>query len=231
MTIVDARSADKAGKRVGDNMSLKIIGAGFGRTGTHSLKLALEQLGFAPCYHMVEVFTHPGHSERWEAAARGVPTDWRAFLADYKAGVDWPVCHFWRELAQAFPDAKIVLTERDAEGWYKSISNTIFDFMSRGTAGQTDPLRLAQMSMGKLIVGDQTFGNRYDKQHVIDVYRHHNETVKREAPKDRLLVYDVPQGWKPLCDFLGVPVPATPFPKVNTTEDFRNYNRKAPGGH
>jgi len=231
MTIVDARSADKAGKRVGDNMSLKIIGAGFGRTGTHSLKLALEQLGFAPCYHMVEVFTHPGHSERWEAAARGAPTDWRAFLGDYKAGVDWPVCHFWRELSEAFPDAKILLTERDAESWYKSISDTIFDFMSRGTAGQTDPLRLAQMSMGKLIVGDQTFGNRYDKQHVIDVYRHHNETVKREAPKDRLLVYDVPQGWKPLCDFLGVPVPATPFPKVNTTEDFRNYNRKAPGGH
>ncbi len=212
-------------------MSLKVIGAGFGRTGTHSLKLALEMLGFAPCHHMVEVFAHPGQSEQWEAIARGGTPDWDALLGGYKAGVDWPICHFWRELAQAYPDAKILLTERDAESWYKSISETIFHFMSLGSAGQSDPVRLAQMSMARLIVADQTFGNRYDKQHVIDVYRHHNETVKREVPKDRLLVYDVSQGWKPLCDFLGVPVPETPFPKVNTTEDFRNYNRKAPGGH
>jgi hypothetical protein len=199
-------------------MSLKVIGAGFGRTGTHSLKLALEMLGFSPCYHMVEVFTHPGHSEQWEAIARGATPDWNKLLGGYKAGVDWPVCHFWRELSQAYPDAKIILTERDAEGWYRSIADTIFEFIARGKASQAS----------LIVFGTQlTFGNRTDKEHVIDVYRRHNETVKREAPKDRLLVYDVPQGWKPLCDFLGVPVPATPFPKVNTTEDFR----KAAGVH
>jgi hypothetical protein len=214
-------------------MALKIIGAGFGRTGTHSLKLALETLGFAPCYHMVEVFTHPGHSGQWEAIARGGKPDWDALLGGYKAGVDWPVCHFWRELAQAYPNAKIILTERDAEGWYRSIADTIFEFIGRGTADQTDPMRLAQASVADFVAFgvEQAFGNRIDKQHVIDVYRRHNETVKREAPKDRLLVYDVPQGWKPLCDFLGVAVPDVPFPKVNTTEEFRNRTAQRSGGH
>ena len=155
-------------------MGLKVIGAGFGRTGTHSLKIALEMLGFAPCYHMVEVFTHAGHSEAWEEAARSGKPEWHALLEPYKAAVDWPSSYFWRDLVKAYPEAKVILTERDPESWYKSITNTIFDFMSRGTAGQTDPIRLAQMSMGKVIVADQTFGNRYDKQHVIDVYRHHN---------------------------------------------------------
>jgi hypothetical protein len=195
-------------------MGLKVIGAGFGRTGTHSLKLALEMLGFAPCYHMVEVFTNPGHSEQWEAIASGGKPDWDALLGGYKAGVDWPVCHFWRELAEAYPDAKIILTERDAEGWYRSIADTIFEFVDRARADATATFIVAGT--------DRAFGNRFDKEHVIDVYHRHNETVKREAPKGRLLVYDVPEGWQPLCNFLGVPVPAAPFPKVNTTEEFRN---------
>jgi hypothetical protein len=211
-------------------MSLEIIGAGFGRTGTHSLKLVLEMLGFAPCYHMVEVFTHRGHSEQWDAIAHGGKPDWDALLGGFKAGVDWPVSHFWRELSQAYPEAKIILTERDAEGWYRSMSDTIFGFIGRDTAAIPDPVRRAQAEMARYIVADLTFGNRFDKAHVIDVYRRHNETVKREAPKDRLLVYDVPQGWKPLCDFLGVPVPAAPFPKVNTTEEFRNRTSQGPGG-
>jgi hypothetical protein len=200
-------------------MSLKVIGAGFGRTGTHSLKLALEMLGFAPCYHMVEVLAHPGHAEQWEAIARGGKPDWDGLLAGFEAGVDWPVCRFWRELSDAYPDAKIILTERDAEGWYRSIADTIFEFVGRARASATAPFIVAGT--------DRAFGGRFDKEHVIDVYRRHNETVKREAPKDRLLVYDVPEGWQPLCDFLGVPVPAAPFPKVNTTEEFRNQTGQA----
>jgi hypothetical protein len=210
-------------------MSLKIIGAGFGRTGTHSLKLALEQLGLAPCYHMAEVFSHPGHAGQWDAIARGGKPDWDKLLAGYQAGVDWPLCHFWRELTETYPNARIILTERDAEGWYRSIADTIFEFMARDPAAIPDPERRAQAEMATYIVADRTFGNNTDKQHVIDVYRRHNEAVKREAPRDRLLVYDVPQGWGPLCEFLGVPVPAVPFPKTNSTEDFRN--RTAPKGH
>jgi len=214
-------------------MSLKIIGAGFGRTGTMSLKIALEQLGFAPCYHMVEVFTHPGHSEHWEAAARGRPVDWIAFLAAYKAAIDWPTCHFWRQIAQAHPDAKIILTMRDPESWYKSIAQTIFEFLRDGAEDEiVDPVRLAQHKMVRLIVKEQTFGNSFEKEHVLDVYRRHCESVKRTAPPDRLLVYDVAQGWDPLCAALGVPVPQTPFPRTNTTEDFlrRSSARRAEAG-
>jgi hypothetical protein len=201
-------------------MSLKVIGAGFGRTGTMSLKFALEQLGFAPCYHMIEVFSHPEHNAIWEGAAEGKPTDWKSFLGPYGAAVDWPVCHFWRELAEVFPDAKFILTERDEEAWYKSISQTIIASMIR--AGEPDdPVRKSQARMGKLIVAEKAFGNRFDKDHIIATYRRHNQAVKDALPRSRLLVYDTPQGWGPLCEFLGVPVPATPFPKTNSTEEFR----------
>jgi len=201
-------------------MTLRVIGAGFGRTGTLSLKLALEQLGFAPCYHMIEVFGHPEHNAVWEGAAEGKPTDWKGFLAPYGAGVDWPICHFWRELAGVFPDAKFILTERDPEAWYKSISQTIIAAMTRKVESP-DPIRQAQANMGKLIVAEQTFGGRYDKDHVLAVYRRHNQEVKDTLPRSRLLVTDSPEGWGPLCEFLGVPVPAVPFPKTNSTEEFR----------
>jgi hypothetical protein len=209
-------------------MSLEVIGAGFGRTGTHSLKIALEMLGFAPCYHMVEVFTHPGHSEAWEEAARSGKFDWSTLLGGYKAAVDWPSSYFWRELMVAYPDAKVILTERDAEAWYKSISNTIFEFMSRDVdPSKLDPIRAAQRKMGKYIVNERTFGNRLDKEHVLDVYRQNSAEVKREVPKGKLLVYDAPEGWAPLCEFLGVPVPDAPYPLTNTTEEFR---ARASGG-
>jgi Sulfotransferase domain len=200
-------------------LALDVIGAGFGRTGTLSLKLALEQIGFGPCYHMLEVFRRPGDSEKWEAAARGVPTNWASFLKDFRAAIDWPACHFWRELLDIFPNAKVILTERDPDKWYESISKTIFESMNAPPSD--DPIRAAQQKMGRLIVSDLTFHNRSDKEHVLDVYRRHNEAVKRAIPASRLLVYDAPQGWKPLCDFLAVAVPDAPFPKTNSTEEFR----------
>jgi len=203
-------------------MSLKVIGAGFGRTGTHSLKIALEMLGFAPCYHMVEVFTHPGHSEAWEEAARSGEADWNALLGPYKAAVDWPASYFWRELMKAYPDAKVILTERPEEAWYKSITNTIFDFMAREVdPAKLYPIRAAQRKMGRYIVAERTFGNRLDKEHVLDVYRKNSADVKREVPRDKLLVFDAPDGWAPLCKFLGMPVPEAPYPLTNTTEEFR----------
>ncbi len=204
-------------------MALKVIGAGFGRTGTHSLKIALEMLGFAPCYHMVEVFTHEGHSQAWEAAARGETIDWDALIGPYKSAVDWPASYFWRELAAMYPDAKIVLTERDADAWYKSISQTIFEFMGQEVdETQLPPLVRAQRKMGRYIVSGKVFGGRTDKEHVIDVYRRNGEAVRREVPPERLLTFDAPQGWAPLCKFLGVPVPDAPFPLTNTTEEFRS---------
>ncbi|HEY2070567.1 MAG TPA: sulfotransferase [Rhizomicrobium sp.] len=199
---------------------MQVIGAGFGRTGTLSLRVALEMLGLSPCYHMLEVFGHPDHNDVWEAAAEGKKVDWKTFLAPYPAGVDWPICHFWRELADVFPDAKFILTERDPESWYKSISQTILDSMSR-TAESPDPSRQRRARMGKLIVGEQTFGSDFSKENVIAVYKRHNAEVKATLPASRLLVYDTPQGWRPLCEFLGKPVPAADFPRTNSTEEFR----------
>lgn len=201
-------------------MALQVIGAGFGRTGTMSLKLALEQLGFAPCYHMVEVFARPEHSAIWEAAARGAPTDWGAFLSPYGAAVDWPVAHFWRELAEAFPDAKFILTERDPEKWYKSMSQTIIAAMMLDRVPD-DPARAAQAKMTHLVITQKTFDSNFEKDHVIAVYKQHNAAVKASLPPSRLLVTDSPDGWGPICKFLGLPIPATPFPKTNSTDEFR----------
>jgi hypothetical protein len=202
-------------------MSLDVIGAGFGRTGTMSLKLALEQLGFAPCYHMVEVFEHPEHAPVWHDAAEGKPTDWHGLLGPYRAAVDWPVCHFWRELAEAFPDAKFLLTERDPESWYRSMSQTIFEFMRHRSEMIADPVRGPQARMSRLIVEEKTFAGHTDHDYTIAVYKAHNEAVKRGLPPERLLVYDVGQGWQPLCEFLGVAVPDAPFPRTNSSDEFR----------
>ncbi len=202
-------------------MSMSVIGAGFGRTGTLSLKGALEVLGFGPCHHMVEVFAHPEQAPVWLAAARGEPVDWQALLTGYGASVDWPSCHFWRELALRFPAAKVVLTARDPEKWFASFSETIVKAIAAPRpSGVGDPLVAAVGEMAGYIVGEATFGGNLDKAHVLKVYRDHIETVKRTIPPERLLVYEVGEGWGPLCKFLGVPVPAAPFPRTNSREEF-----------
>jgi hypothetical protein len=194
-------------------MPLKVIGAGFGRTGTLSLKLALEQLGFGPCYHMVEVFKHDAAS-LWVDASEGRP-DWERIFDGYNSTVDWPSATYWRELAEAYPDAKVILTERDAEAWFASTQATIFP---HETPPDDDvPFnRMFRQVIGRLF--DQRMR---EHDHVIDVYRRHNAEVKASLPPERLLVYEVAQGWGPLCEFLDVPVPAEPMPNVNTTEEFR----------
>jgi hypothetical protein len=195
-------------------MPLSVIGAGLGRTGTLSLKLALEQLGFGPCYHMIEVFKDPAAPGRWEAAADGQAVDWEEVFQGYRSTVDWPSATFWRELAEAYPQAKVILTLRDPEAWFASTQATIF---KQGFDGDSHPF--ARMA-GK-VIGDLFDRRMHDREHVIDVYERHNETVRRTIPPERLLVYNVAEGWGPLCAFLGVPVPEGPMPKVNSTEDFQ----------
>ncbi|HTQ13809.1 MAG TPA: sulfotransferase [Rhizomicrobium sp.] len=198
---------------------MQVIGAGFGRTGTFSLKVALEMLGYAPCYHMVEVFAHPEHNDTWEAAIAGEPVDWKAFLGGYPAGVDWPIGSFWRSLAGAFPDAKFILTERDPEAWYKSMSQTILAAMNR-PGEPPDEVRRRQVRMGRKLM-EMVFAGDAGKDNVIAVYKRHNADVKAGLPASRLLVTDSPDGWGPICRFLGKPVPSVPFPKTNTTDEFR----------
>ena len=206
-------------------MTLKVIGAGFGRTGTLSLTSALDELELGPCYHMVETREHHEHDTMWLALANGEASDWRPMLNGYVSTVDWPTTYFWKQLAAANPDAKIILTLRDPEAWYRSAAATIFARMLefealRADPDAVDPARRRHMEMVNTIVVEKTFGGSLDKDHAIQVFNAHNGDVRRSVPRERLLVYESGEGWEPLCDFLELPAPATPYPKVNTTGDF-----------
>jgi hypothetical protein len=194
-------------------VALKVIGAGFGRTGTLSLKAALEQLGFGPCYHMIEVFKNPQAPQWWVDAADGKP-DWNKIYEGYTSTVDWPNATFYAELADFYPDAKVILTERDPEAWFASTQNTIFP---NATPPDT-PAVFDQMF--RKVIGRLFDQRMRDHDHVIDVFKRHNAEVRRRIAPERLLVYEVAQGWEPLCKFLGVAAPDTPMPKTNSTEEF-----------
>jgi Sulfotransferase domain len=209
-------------------MTLAVIGAGFGRTGTLSLKLALEELGLGPCYHMIEVNAHPEHDALWLALARGEASDWRPMLQGYASTVDWPTTYIWKELAAANPQAKIILTLRDPDAWYESAAATIFARMIefetlRSDPDAVDPARRRHMDMINTLIVANTFGGSLARDHAIAVFNAHNEEVRRLVPQKRLLVSESGEGWDPLCTFLGVPVPATPYPRVNTTEEFASH--------
>lgn len=195
-------------------MALKIIGAGLGRTGTLSLKLALEHLGFGPCYHMLEIMS--AGQERlpqWLQVVRGAP-DWDAIFDGFASAVDYPTCTYWRELAAHYPQAKVVLSTRDAEGWFKSVNRTI---MSPTSLGRTSDGPIAEFFNGA-VVGD--FGDRIDDgEFMADYFRRWEADVIASLPPERLLVHRLGAGWEPLCDFLGVPVPQVTYPRVNTSED------------
>ena len=202
-------------------MALAVIGAGFGRTGTHSLNLALEQLGFGPCHHMEDVMASPQQKAWFRAGGRGEKLDWDEFYAGYNSAVDWPTAYFWRELAAHFPQSKIILTVRDPAAWYKSAHATIF----ASAGGPPDP-----DSFGRNVVQAKIFGGRLDDEaHVAKVMEDHNAEVTRAIPPERLLVYEAAEGWPNLCAFLGVPLPAEPFPHSNTVADFRaRFERPKP---
>ncbi len=215
---------------------MRVIGAGFGRTGTTSLKAALEKLGFGPSYTLGEVFRNPEHARTWEAARRGragEEVDWEGFLAGYGVGVDWPVCSFYEELMEAFPEAPVILTVRDPEPWYESLRSTIYELrrLTHGPLPLRAAFRLAEpfvpgvtgaVRLADRLVWEGTFDGRFgDRDHAIAVFERRNEAVRRRVPPERLLVFDVREGWAPLCDFLGVDVPDGPFPRLNEAREMR----------
>lgn len=197
-------------------MALKVVGAGVGRTGTHSLKVALERLVGGRCHHMVEVFPSEEQKVGWSRAVRGEAVDWSALLGDFSAIVDWPGASFWRELSDANPDALVLLSVRPAEDWYRSASNTIFVGISQVVA-DGDPW------MSALV---QLFADRFsdrldDPEAMMAAFERHNDEVRSTIPPERLLEWTAGDGWEPICERLGVAVPDEPFPVTNTTEDFR----------
>jgi hypothetical protein len=199
-------------------MALKVVGAGFGRTGTLSLKYALEKLGFGPCYHMREVFPRPDHVRAWHRLAFTGVMDWDALFQDFRATVDWPSARWWRELAAHYPDAKVILSLRNPEAWYKSMSDTIYQPMKNPVRADVPELIRLQNEMARKAILADTFDNRFEnKAHAIEVFNRHNQKVRDTIDPARLLVFEARDGWAPLCRFLDVPVPAEPYPHVNDT--------------
>lgn len=195
---------------------LRVVGAGVGRTGSHSLKLALEQLLGGTCHHMVEVFGHPDEVPVWIDAIDGRPVDWDALMQDYKAQVDWPGASFWPELSAANPDALVILSVRDPDAWFTSCTNTIFggmrQMLEQGDAWMAAMLRLFA----------ERFDDRVDdRDAMVAAFERHNEAVREGVPKKRLLEWTTADGWDPICERLGLPIPDAPFPVTNTTAEFR----------
>ena len=196
-------------------MTIRLIGAGLGRTGTLSLRTALATLLDAPCYHMFDLRPHPEHVPVWHAAARGEAVDWAQLFQGYAAVVDWPAASFWEEIAAAFPAAVILLSTRDAQAWWKSASQTIFP-ATLATPADNEWRRMI----------DTLFANRFttdieNEAACISAFNAHNRAVRARAPAARLVEWQPGDGWAPICAALGVDVPDLPFPHVNSTEEFK----------
>lgn len=205
-------------------MTLEVIGAGFGRTGTLSMKAALERLGYDKCHHMIEVLgpDNPKQLDYWDAIGKGEATDWDEVFDGFKASVDFPSSIYWKELSDAYPDAKVVLTVRSFESWYKSASSTIYAVGNSAPAWTRlipKPRKIDRM-VNNIIWQGKFDGKFEDEAHAEKVWNAHIADVKAGLPADRLLVFEVKDGWGPLCEFLGKPIPDAPFPRVNDTAQF-----------
>ena len=206
-------------------MALKVIGAGFGRTGTLSMKAALERLGYVKCHHhMLEVFRSGEQLRLWDDIGKGAEPRWDEVFEGFEAAVDFPSAAYWRELAEAYPDAKVILTTRSFESWHKSASETIW------AIGAALPKWIKLLvpkarTIDRMVnnnVWSRVFQGRFeDYEYARKVFEDHEAAVKATIPPERLLVFSPKEGWGPLCAFLGKPVPDEPFPHVNDTADFR----------
>jgi hypothetical protein len=198
---------------------MKLIGAGFGRTGTMSIKKALEQLGCGPCYHMKIALFRYDHLRFFLRAWRGKKVNWKRFYRRYNSAVDWPTCSFYKQLMAEYPDARVLLNVREPEDWYDSMKETI------NTIVPVFPWwfpRIMTTIHDEIIWNGNLQGAFNDREKTIEVYKAWIEEVKAAVPPEKLLVFNVKEGWKPLCDFLGVPVPEDrPFPKKNDRKSFK----------
>jgi len=204
-------------------MTVQVIGAGLGRTGTLSLKAALEQLLGAPCYHMVELFKHPEHVQAWERALDGRTSEWDTLFAGYGATVDWTGAAFFAELADAYPDAIVLLSTRDPDDWWRSFRDTTLENL-QSEVDPDDPWERAIAPAKQLtfrLLTDRFTPDWADEVAAKAAYKRHNAAVRAAIPPGRLVEWRPGDGWPAICAALALPVPADPFPHVNTTADFR----------
>jgi len=199
-------------------MALKVIGTGIGRTGTMSLKIALEQLGFGPCHHMVEVLGNMSTQlPLWQDAVAGQP-NWDAIYKGYQSAVDWPTARFYRELHAAYPNAKFILGYRSPKSWAESFSHTIYfalSDISKAPEEQHDWLRMCAE-----LLEQNGIPPGLDVEGLEKAFAAHVDAVKTAIPPKQLLVFQAKDGWQPLCDFLDVPLPDEPFPRTNDRAEF-----------
>jgi hypothetical protein len=176
------------------------------------MKMALEILGLGPCHHMKEVLPNPEQLSTWRSIAAGDPPDWEQAFAGYHSSVDWPSAYFWRELSGYYPNAGIILTVRSSDSWYRSMENTIFKVLKESTDSA---------SIGQKLIAEKVFGGRIDdRDHAIAVYEKNIAAVQQAFTAERLLTYQLGEGWERLCQFLRKPVPDVPYPSSNSAEEF-----------
>ncbi|WP_127902391.1 sulfotransferase family protein [Solirhodobacter olei] len=196
-------------------MALRVIGTGFGRTGTTSMRTALEILGFGPCHHFIALRDNPEHRHQWRKIATGAVPDWNQLFEGYASCVDWPSAHYWPQLIEAFPDARVILTWRSAESWWASFERTILKVVLADTETE-------ESAPGSQLISLRVFGGLpADREHCMAVYEANVAAVKEQVPADRLLVHCLGDGWEPLCAHLRVPVPDIPYPSMNDADEFR----------
>ena len=192
---------------------MHVIGAGFGRTGTASLKNALERLLGGPCYHMTTLISRPDHVQAWADFAAGRrPMNWHQLLAGHVAAVDFPVCIYYRQLLEVFPEARVVLTLRDPNKWWNSFSRLLTTVNRVRWMRHLSPRLRLLVEFADIIITRNTFDSRLEREHCIHIFERHNAAVRALVPAERLLAFDIADGWEPLCAFLQLPVPAEPFP-------------------
>ena len=203
---------------------IKVIGAGFGRTGTTSLKLALERLGFGPCYHFTEMM-RARHTADWLDIAKGGTPEWDRLLSQFSSTTDWPAAAYYKELAEHFPDARVILTVRDPDAWHRSICATLLalsDSITGWTARWLPGVGTISELMDTLVWHGTFNGRAHDRSQALKILDTHCEAVRRSIAPERLLEFDVRSGWPPLCEFLDVPIPVNePFPRANDTARMR----------
>lgn len=199
-------------------MSMNIIGTGVGRTGTNSLKLALNQLGLGPCHHMEKVLENmPVQIPLWLAAVQG-KADWAAIYEGYQSAVDWPSARFFRELLVAYPEAKFIHTERSPESWADSFGSTIYTLL--GGKDEAPAEMRDWLEMVSKVIADTGFPSGLGRDELMARFEAHNKSVRDTIPAEKMLVFQVKEGWGPLCEFLRIEVPDGDFPRSNNREEF-----------
>ena len=212
---------------------MDIIVAGWGRTGTRSLKFALSHLLNKPSYHMQNILLNKNEAKKWNNffITKSKKIDWDAIYSNYGACLDFPSCNYYKELMEYYPNSKVILTTRDSKSWIKSwnvlenqvLNSFTFKFMARIPYTS---FYLQKKIHNELIIGKHgVFRGKGSDKDRMNLFEEWNQSVINYVPNDRLLVYHPKEGWEPLCNFLDLPTPDIQYPHLNKTKNMGHMSR------